>query len=171
MIYSLLSRIGIEVWKNIPDFDNYQVSNLGNVRSLNYHRTGKTKLLSHYVDKRGRSKVSLAKKGKMYDKRNHVLVAMAFLNHKPCGNKIVVDHINNNPLNNKLYNLQLATHRFNVTKEIKGASKYAGVFWNRQTNKWRSQIWINGKSKYLGCYKNEKEASEAYQKELKALNN
>ena len=45
MIDSLLSRLGIEVWKDIPDFEGlYQVSNLGNVRIVNYRKTGKYKI-------------------------------------------------------------------------------------------------------------------------------
>ena len=39
MIASLLSRINIEIWKDIPEYEGlYQVSNLGNVRSLNYRK-------------------------------------------------------------------------------------------------------------------------------------
>ena len=35
MIAKVLSRIGIEVWKDIPEFEGiYQVSNLGNVKSI-----------------------------------------------------------------------------------------------------------------------------------------
>ena len=35
MIAKLKSRLGIEVWKDIPEFEGfYQVSNLGNVKSL-----------------------------------------------------------------------------------------------------------------------------------------
>jgi len=52
MIYKLLSRLGIEVWKDIPNFKNYQVSNLGNVKSLNYNRTGKTKVLMKHINNR-----------------------------------------------------------------------------------------------------------------------
>ena len=32
----------MEVWKDISGFENYQISNYGNVKSLNYGRTGKT---------------------------------------------------------------------------------------------------------------------------------
>ena len=169
MIYSLLSRIGIEVWKKIPDFENYQVSNLGNVRSLNYRNTGKVKVLTPEIEKSGRSKFTLCKKGKGYHRRSHVLVAMAFLNHKPCGNKIVVDHIDNITSNNNLYNLQKVTQRYNLSKELRGSSKYTGVCWDKTCNKWKSQIRINGKSKHLGRFENEKEASEVYQKALKEL--
>ena len=36
----------------------------------------------------------------------HILMAIAFLGYTPNGNKIVVDHIDNNPLNNTLENLK-----------------------------------------------------------------
>ncbi len=84
--------------------------------------------------------------------------------------KIVVDHINNDPLNNKLYNLQLITQRENVSKDKKGTSKYTGGSWSKTANKWTSNIRINGKIKHLGFYIKEKEAAQAYQKELTKIN-
>ena len=170
MIYKLLSRLGVEIWKRIPNFKNYQVSNLGNVRSLNYNRTGKTKVLMKHINNRDRYTLNLYKKGIRYSNRNiSVLVAQAFLNHKPCGHKLVVDHINNISTNDKLYNLQVITHRLNVTKDKKGTSKYAGVFWDKARNKWTSFIKINNKNIYLGSYKNEQEAAQAYQKQLNKI--
>jgi ribosomal protein L15E len=72
---------------------------------------------------------------------------MAFLNHTPCGYKIVVDHIDNNiKTDNRLENLQLITQRENVSKDIKNtSSKYIGVCWHKKAKKWRSSIQINGK--------------------------
>ena len=32
-----------EIWKTIEDYPNYMVSNLGNVKALNYNKTGGTK--------------------------------------------------------------------------------------------------------------------------------
>ena len=170
MIYRLLSKIKIEVWKNIPSFKNYQVSNLGNVRSLNYHQTGKTKVLMKHINSVGRYTLNLYKKGVRYSNRNiSVLVAQAFLNHKPNGHKLVVDHINNIKTNDKLYNLQVITHRENTTKDKKGSSKYTGVSWDKSYNKWVCYIQINGKNKYLGRFKNENKASQAYQNALKNI--
>ena len=170
MIYRLLSRIGIEVWKNIPSFKNYQVSNLGNVRSLNYRKTGKTKVLIKSLNSRGRYSVNLYKECKRYGGQNiSVLVAKAFLNHKPNGGMVVVDHINNIRTNDNLYNLQVITQRENSTKDRKGTSKYAGVCWHKASNKWQSSIRINGKYKHLGTYKSEQKASKAYQNQLKNI--
>ena len=170
MIHRLLSRVGIETWKDIPGYKNYQVSNLGNVRSLNYRRTGKIKVLIKSINSRGRYKVNLSVKGKTFHNTHiSILVAKAFLNHKPNGGKIVVDHINNIPTNDKLYNLQVITQRENTTKDKKGSSKYVGVSWNKSSNKWQSSIYVNGKYKYLGIYKSEQKASQVYQNALKNI--
>ncbi len=170
MIYKLLSRLGIEIWKDIPNFKNYQVSNLGNVRSLNYRQTGKTKVLMKHINNRNRYTLNLYKEGKRYSNRNiSVLMAMAFLNHKPTGNKLVVDHINNISTNDKLYNLQIITHRENVTKDKKNKSGYTGVYKSTDGYAYFSEIQIKGKKKYLGRFKSQQEASQAYKKELNKI--
>jgi len=171
MIASLLSRIGIEFWKDIPTFEKkYQVSNLGNVRALNYMRRGFIKNIYTFIDSRNRLSCILYKKGKGKHLRVHQLVAMAFLKHKPCGMKLVVDHINNKPNNNKLYNLQIITQRENSSKDTKGKSKYVGVYWHKGANKWAANIAVGSKSKGLGLFVDEKEAAKAYQNELKKIN-
>ena len=172
MIYKLLSRLDIEVWKDIPEFEGfYQVSNLGNVRSLNYRQKGIVKQLNKNLNANGRYKVNLCKNGKSSgNNKIHQLSAMAFLNHKPCGHKIVVDHIDNNKENDKLYNLQLLTNRENIVKDMRiGSSKYTGVCWNKRQGKWKGAIYIKKKIKHLGYFKYEKEASQAYQNELKKI--
>ena len=163
-----LSRLGIEVWKDLPDFDIYQVSNLGNVRSLNYRNKKQIKKLKTYINNSGYNCLTLHIKGVKYgNKAVAPLVAMAFLNHKPCGLKLVVDHIDNNRLNDCLYNLQIVTNRYNCSKDKKGTSQYTGVGWHKASKKWRVRIQIKGINKYIGLYKNEIKAANAYQKALK----
>ena len=100
----------------------------------------------------------------------HILVAMAFLGHKPDGHKIVVDHINGDKLNNRLENLQLITNRENVSKDRNGcSSKFVGVHWDKSTSKWKAHIAIEGKQKHLGRFSNELQAAEAYQLELNKI--
>ena len=140
MIAKTLSRLGIEVWKDIPEYEGYQVSNLGNVRSLF------NKSFKNIKGLRQRSKIKKGVKRcfmwfrifwsvfnkiiKSKTKIIHKLVAYAFLNHKPCGYKLVVNHIDRNKENNNLYNLEIIFQRENANrKHIKSSSKYVGVCW------------------------------------------
>lgn len=161
-----------EVWKDIKNFIGvYQVSNLGNVKSLNYNRTGKSKPLVQCTGGKRYLQVCLSKKGKNYNYNVHSLVALMFLNHEAKGSqKIVIDHIDNNPLNNRIENLQLVSNRVNTSKNrIGGTSKYLGVHWAKTQNKWVSQIHVNGERIRLGCFDCEIEAHKAYQNKLSEL--
>jgi hypothetical protein len=156
-----------EIWKDIPDYEGiYRVSNLGNVKSLKY---GKERILVGGIDSHGYNIVSLLKNGYQKTKKVHQLVVMTFLGHNPNGHKIVVDHIDNNKLNNRLDNLQLITNRENSSKDRKSTSEYTGVSWYKRDNKWRAQIKIHGKRKHLGYFGNKHDAHLAYQKALKQI--
>ena len=157
----------IEVWKDVPNYNGvYQVSNLGNVRSFKKNKVKilkQKKLNSGYL-----SAVLFLKIRKYYSV--HQLVAMAFLNHTPCGFKLVVNHKNFIKTDNRLENLEVITHRQNTNRmHLKSKSKYVGVQWSGITNKFRSVISINGKDKVLGQFDCEKEASEYYQNALLSL--
>ena len=160
-----------EIFKDIPGYEGiYQVSNLGRVKSLSNNNSKKEKILKQYINIHNYFNISLNKKNSGSTFKVHKLVAMAFLGHKPCGYKEIVDHIDNNSLNNRLDNLQLITQRLNMSKDRKnGTSKYTGVCWNKQKSKWTSQIYICKKVKHLGLFKTELEAHEAYQNKLKTL--
>lgn len=159
----------MEEYRDIPDYDGlYQVSNLGNVKSL---KNNKERILK--PSKNRYLKVVLSKNDKNKTYTIHQLVAITFLNHKPDGTlKIIVDHKDNNNLNNRLDNLQLISQRENSSKDRKGgSSKYTGVYWDKRDSKWVSQLLINNKHKNLGYFDNEIEAADAYQIALKKLNN
>jgi hypothetical protein len=169
-----------EIFKDIPNYEGmYQVSNLGNVKSLpRFRKTGtvsggyitKEKILKKTIYSNGYVIATLNNYGKKEKKSVHQLVAMAFLNHKPNGFKLVVDHINNIKTDNRLENLQIITNRENSSKKQKGTSKYTGVSFSVKSKKWASAIFLNGKSIFLGQYLTEKEASIAYQNKLLTLN-
>ena len=156
-----------EEFRSISGYEGlYEVSNFGNVKSLT-----NDKILKPCLGSRGYYMVRVYKDNKGNTMSIHVLVAMAFLGHKPDGYKIVVDHIDNNKLNNHVSNLQLISNRENTSKDKKnGTSKYTGVTWYNASNKWLAQIAINSKKKNLGLFETEDEAHEAYQKALKMLN-
>jgi len=168
----------MEIWKDIKGYKGvYQASNLGNVRSLDRfvkHYSGsnriyKGKTLKGYLKADGYSVVRLSNKGIVKNFTIHQLVAMAFLNHKPNGHKLVVDHIDNNKLNNRLDNLQIISQRLNVSRYKKGVSKYTGVCWNKNAKKWAASIKIKGVKKHLGYFDCEIEASKAYKNKLKMI--
>ena len=164
-----------EIWRDVPNYEGiYQVSSLGRVKSLSriklnkgkYPYTSKEKILKQHVNN-NYMKVRISDKMLSV----HQVVAMAFLNHKIDGMNLVVDHINNNPLDNRLKNLQVITQRQNATKDkINKTSKYAGVSWHKALNKWRSYIKINDKQIHLGYFINEEDANLAYQNKLKQIN-
>jgi len=162
-----------EEWRDVKDYKgHYQVSNLGNVKSLNYARSGKIKLLKNIIKSTGYVQVCLCKNGRIKCKKVHSLVAIAFLNHTPDGYKLVINHIDFNPLNNNVNNLEVVTQRENTNlKHIKSSSKYTGVSKSGNSNRWISRIVINGAVKILGYFDDEIEAHQAYQKELSNIIN
>ena len=169
-----------EIFKDIPNYEGlYQVSNLGNVKSLERivnAKNGSKKLtrdriLKQSFDTAGYYVVCLSKNDGGKSLAIHRLMAYTFLNHTPSGNKLVVDHIDNNKLNNNLSNLQVITHRENIVKDLKSnTSKYVGVCWDKSRGKWFSEITIKGKSIKLGRLTNEYLAHIAYQNKLKEIN-
>lgn len=153
-----------EIWKKIKGFENYEVSNLGSVRNDCKKILKATKGKYYY-------RVGLYKNKKQKKINIHQLVAMAFLNHIPCGYKLVVNHKNFNKLDNNINNLELVTQRENSNKKhLKSSSKYTGVSWYKKYKKWMSYIYIDGKLKNLGYYENEKDAFKAYKNKLKKIN-
>jgi hypothetical protein len=109
-----------EIWRDVEGYKGYyQVSNLGNVRSL--ERTITTKRGYEFKCKaktlqptkaRGYQTLRLRKNQKYKSFLVHRLVAIAFLPN-PEGKK-EVNHIDGNKENNRLDNLEWATHQENL---------------------------------------------------------
>jgi hypothetical protein len=178
-----------EVWKDIVGYEGlYEVSNLGNVKSLPKEWISACKrkhdgiLLKKTINNRGTGyyQVGLTNNKIRKTRTIHQLVAEAFLNHNPCGYKLVIDHINNNTLDNRVENLQIITQRENAYKnQVSYSSNYKGVFMGCKKYKSKktgeikkykyisSQINIDGKIIRLGTYKTEEDAHLAYQNALK----
>ena len=78
--------------------------------------------------------------------------------------KLVVDHINHNPLDNRRENLRVCTiqqNSMNRSVNYNNKSGTTGVHWSNRYNRWIARIKIDGKIKYLGSYKSKEEAIEA----------
>lgn len=101
-----------QCWKDIEGYEGlYQVSNTGKVRSLNYRRTGKTKVMKPSTDKDGYKCVNLRKNGKrMY--KVHRLVAITFIPNP--NNWPQVNHKDEDKTNNAVWNLEWCTLEYNI---------------------------------------------------------
>ena len=74
---------------------------------------------------------------------------------------VLVGHRNRNGLGNRRENLRTCTksqNGFNRKSQKGSSSKYLGVGWDAQFNKWRVRATINGKAKFIGLFKTELEA-------------
>jgi hypothetical protein len=168
-----------EIWMDIKGYEGmYQVSNLGSVKSLDRkvpHKKSKfltirQRILSPSLSGNGYYTVCLSGNGEK-PKCIHHLVASTFLGHIVKGYDYVIDHIDNNKLNNQVDNLNIIRNRENSSKTIRGTSKYVGVSFIKTSCKWNAAIRINGAKTFLGNFNSELEASMAYQNALKQLNN
>ena len=102
-----------EIWKPVRNYEGlYEVSNLGRVKSLNYKRTGKEKILKAYNNSHGYLQVNLCKDGNREQPLVHVLVATAFLDNPD--NLPEVNHKDENPKNNMVENLEYCSSSYNT---------------------------------------------------------
>ncbi len=83
-----------------------------------------------------------------------------------------VDHINHNGLDNRKANLRPATRAENSRnrrkfRKRKCYSRFKGVCWHKNKEKWLAQIWFNRKAMYIGYFNDEIQAAKAYDKAAK----
>ena len=121
-----------EVWKDIPNYQGYQVSNLGRVRTYNKitrnklyeERHWKNRILKPIknASKKSSTKpsytVCLWKNNKPKKYLIHRLVAFTFYN-KDINENLTVDHIDGNRNNNKLDNLEIVSLKENIQRGFK----------------------------------------------------
>lgn len=101
-----------EIWKPVLGYEGlYEISNLGRVKSLNYNHTGKEQILKQKLNKFNRLNVTLYKHKKQKMHQVHRLVWEAFNGEIPT--EFQINHIDENPKNNDLNNLNLMTPKEN----------------------------------------------------------
>ena len=120
-----------EIWKDIPGYEGiYQVSNNGNVVSLNAYGHNIKRALKQRLNYYGYSTVVLNHNKKSKYVGVHILVAKTFIpnpEHKP-----QVNHIDGNKTNNNVNNLEWVTCKENIQHAIRtGLSNpkgYKGIY-------------------------------------------
>lgn len=84
---------------------------------------------------------------------------------------MIVDHINRNGADNRKANLRAATQKQNVWnrkfKRKGGKTRYNGIRWDKNREKWQVRLAINGRRESFGYYADEKEAALAYDRVAK----
>ena len=119
-----------EIWKDIPDYKGYQVSNLGRVRTYNKITYTQRHGERHWKDRILKQKITVATKNKnrkdarveLWNNKEHKtllvarLVAFTF-NNVNLKSKLTVNHKDGNSLNNNLQNLEIITRKENIQHE------------------------------------------------------
>jgi hypothetical protein len=146
----------MEIWKKIENYPNYEISNLGNVKSYNFIKLKNLKLelnLGYY-------RVMLCNNGIKKRFFVHRLVAKAFIKNEK--NKPQVNHIDECPKNNNANNLEWVTHRENIeySRTKKGITKIKGVNWIERMKSYQCSIYYNNKKHYLGSSKDIEKAKK-----------
>ena len=132
-----------EIWKPVVGYEGYyEVSNLGNVRSVDriciqknskcekYKHSYKGKILKQFKNNSGYMRVQLCYNHKSIGKSVHRLVAEAFIDNS--NNYKCVNHINGIKTDNRVENLEFCTYSHNnreafklgLNKNIKKVNQY-----------------------------------------------
>ena len=137
-----------EEYKTVDDFEDYEVSNYGNVKNK---KTGR--ILKQGLNKWGYYIVGLSKNGIRVTCKVHRLIGLSFIPNPE--EKKCIDHIDRNKINNVVQNLRWATHsenNTNITTRKDNTSTHTGVIYHKRLKKWQVSICINGLRKHIGSY-------------------
>lgn len=115
----------MEIWKDITDYNDYQISNHGNVKVKKNNASRKERILKPLSHPRGYFRVALYKNNKSKFFFIHRLVAIHFIENP--NNKPDVNHIDGNKSNNTFTNLEWVTYKENIEHSVKNRISSCGI--------------------------------------------
>ena len=156
----------MEEYKIVQGYENYSVSNLGNVKNINTQR-----ILKLSTSSNGYFIVNLSDNDKQKKKlKVSRLVAKSFVPNPQ--NKPYVDHIDNNRTNNVVSNLRWCSaseNSYNSKLHIDNKCGLKGIYFVKHSGKFIAYITANKKRYRLGYFKTLEEAKIARQKKANEL--
>lgn len=139
----IINSVESEVWKPVVGYEGlYEVSNIGRVRSINFHKSGKAKVMRPSFNTWGYLIVDLRKNNKRHSYTVHRLVALAFIPNPD--NLPEINHKNEIKYDNTVENLEWCTRKYNINygtgNERRGRRKSIVQFDNNGNvvRKWES---------------------------------
>jgi hypothetical protein len=111
-----------EIWRNIPEYEDYQVSNFGNVVSFKNKKYENGFPMKVQEDRAGYIKIIVWKNGKQKTLKLHRIVCELFNDEAPEG-KEYVNHIDGNKNNNHYSNLEWTSSSENTLHAYKNGLK------------------------------------------------
>jgi hypothetical protein len=128
------------------------------LRKIVFNNRNKLHEEAGWVKANGYRYVSILSKSQLV----HRMIYFMFYNTLPK----YVDHIDGNPLNNKIENLRAATNaqnNWNTGIRKTNTSGVKGVYWDKKYNSWHAQCFVNYKNHFLGRYENIDDAKKSVQ--------
>ena len=178
--------LNIEIWANVLELP-YEVSNFGNVKRVSNmpYKHKNREYIKPYLNNKGYMCINLYKNSKVHKFQVHRLIAVYFLPNP--NNLPEINHIDGNRLNNDIDNLEWCTRQQNMQhawdtglfinrhanasiKRKKSTSKYIGVSWSKQRQRWCVYVGFNKKHYGVGRFINEIDAAIAYDNFIKEKN-
>ena len=136
----------MEKWREIPGYDGkYEVSTYGNIRCVNYRKTGKSQIMKMTLSRHGYHMITLRYQGKNVNRSVHRLVALTWIPNP--NNLPEIDHINSIPSDNRIENLRTGSipyskHPLTEDKRLKISIRMS-----------KPVIQMNGGGKYINEFK------------------
>ena len=122
-ISDILLYLGMEIWKEIPNYSLYQCSNFGRIKTFNWKNTGQTRIMKPAKDASGYLRTVLINDNGKYDTvKVHRIVASTFLIKKE--NDTEVNHKNAIKTDNRVDNLEWCTREENRNHSIENNLQY-----------------------------------------------